>query len=371
MTTDTTDVDRAEEVAASGRRRPVPIAVVAAAAAAALLAQACADATGPEGAVPVQLALENVPAADAGTMEGYRYGAWVVDAEGTVRLAGTFDPGADGRATVESPVPAPEHVMVTVELEGDGPPERPAQEKLIGGRFEGDSAALSVDRYLTAGVPLVEEPGSHALFTPSDNREFPYPSNETAGIWVFNVEGDTASGDFYVRMSTLSAGWEYEGWVVRDHGSEEEECWLTYGKFRPDIRGRLTGLDDLGFGPYSGRIQYMQDQGELLDYPGGDWVGNPHGYPPPCGLELPLDLNGQPEEGVPSPWTHVVTIEPAQHEEHETGRSPDEIDPTARDPFFVRPYRNPVGEAPHAEPREIEFNPGSLPRGTAVLGGGG
>lgn len=347
---------------------PASLTTIAAAVAGAILLQACADATGPEGgAVPLRLSLENVPAADAGAMEGYRYGAWVVDAEGTIRLAGTFDPGDDGGATVESPVSSPEHVMVTVEQEADAPPERPAQEKLVGGRLEGDSAALTIDRYLTAGVPLVEEPGSHALFTPSDNP--PYPSNETSGIWVFNVEGDTTNGDFHVRMSTLSSGWEYEGWAVRDHGTEDE-CWLSYGKFRPDARGRLTGLDDLGFGPYSGRIHFMQDPGEVIDYPGGDWVGNPHGYPAPCGLDLPLHLNGDPETGAPSRWTHVVTIEPARHEEDETARSPDEIDPAEREPFFVRPYRNPIGEAPHAEPREIEFYPESLPRGTAVLGGG-
>jgi hypothetical protein len=85
-------------------------------------------------------------------------------------------------------------------------------------------------------------------------------------------------------------------------------------------------LDELGFGPYSGRIQYMQAPWDLLDYPGGDWVSNPHGYPDPCGRELPLDLNGQPEEGVPSAWTHVVTVEPARHEEHEEGVEPEGVD---------------------------------------------
>ena len=336
------------------------------------MAAACTEggSTGPEGSpVPIRLSLENVPSADASTMDGYRYAAWVVKSDGTIRPAGVFDPGSNGTATVESPVSSPEHVMVTVELDGESAPEKPAQEKLLGGRFEGDSAVLTIARYLTAGVPLVEEPGSHTLFTPSNNGTYgePYPSEETAGLWVFNVAGDTANSDFYVRMSTLSKGWEYEGWIVRDRGSDDE-CWLTYGKFRPDARGKLSGLDDLGYGPYSGRIQFMQDPTDWIDYPGGDWVSNPHGYPAPCGLELPLDLNGQPEQGVPSPWTHVITIEPAQHEEDETGRSPDDIgNPMEREPFFLRPYRNPIGEAPHAEPRDIEFYPGSLPRGAAVI----
>lgn len=354
------------------RDRPMSSRATLAAAlltAGAFVAAACGDATGPAGEpVPVRLSLENVPASGAGAMDGYRYAAWVVEGDGTIRPAGVFDPGSNGSATVESPVSSPEHLMVTVELAGDSPPERPAQEKLVGGRFDGDSAVLTIDRYLTAGVPLVENAGTHTLFTPSNNGTYgePYPSEETAGVWVFNVEGDTANSDFYVRMSNLSRGWTYEGWIVRDHGSEDE-CWLSYGKFRPDSRGKLSGLDDLGFGAYSGRIQYMQDPGDVLDYPGGDWVSNPHGYPAPCGLELPLDLNGQPEEGVPSPWTHVITIEPAQHEEDETASSPDEVDPMVREPFFVRPYRNPIGEAPHAEPRDIEFYPGSLPRGKAVI----
>lgn len=333
-------------------------------------AAACGEggSTGPDGSpVPIRLTLENVPAADAPTMDGYRYAAWVVEGDGTIRPAGVFDPGSSGTATVESPVSSPEHVMVTVELAGESPPERPAQEKLVGGRFDGDSAVLTIDRYLTAGVPLVEDPGTHALFTPSDNRELGYPSNEDSGLWMFNVEGDTANSDFYVRFSNLSRGWTYEGWIVRDHGSEDE-CWLSYGKFQPDSRGKAAGHDDLAFGPYSGRLQYMQDPGEIIDTPGGDFVGNPHGYPAPCGMDLPIDLNGDKNSGVESRWTHVITIEPAQHEEDETGSSPDDIEnPLEREPFFVRPYRNPIGQGYADEPRDIQFYPNSLPRGAAVI----
>lgn len=49
-----------------------------------------------------------------------------------------------------------------------------------------------------------------------------YPSNEDAGIWIFEMEGDVEEGDSYLPFGNLNEGWSYEGWIVRDHGSEDE-----------------------------------------------------------------------------------------------------------------------------------------------------
>ena len=110
--------------------------------------------------------------------------------------------------------------------------------------------------------------------------------------------------------------------------------------------------------------------------PGDDWIGNPHGYPVPGDLPLPLDLNGCVDfvddqgntllecrdiyEG-PSRFTHVITIEPI--------RDLDE-DPWLAQPFFLELYMNPVGEGHPAVKRVLEFQPQNLPVGTATLSTG-
>lgn len=326
--------------------------------AAAALLLACGEGPTPPGApAELRLTVENLPSPEAA--QGGEYEAWAIAADGSVHSAGRFDPGS-GQASLTSPLAEPEFVMITWEPPGDGD-DRPSQQKLIGGRVVDGTADLGINRYLTAGVPLVEEPGTHVLFTPSDNAELGYPSNEDAGIWVFNIKGDTASGEFYLRYSNLSRGWQYEGWMVRDHGTEDA-CWLSYGKFEPDANGRLTNRDDTGLGPYSGKLDYERAMPEEIVFPGDDWVANPLGLPKPCGLDLPLDLNGEPALGIESRWTHVVTVEPATEEDEPH---------LEREPFFLRPYRNPIGEGPADEPRTVEFYPESLPRGTATLVPGG
>lgn len=332
-----------------------PRALALITAATALAVAGCTEsATAPdEAATSLEIVLDGAPALEP---SAGNYEAWVVGADGTIRSAGRFEAAGDGRITTPSPVARPEHVMITVEPPGDSD-DRPSEQKLIGGRVDGTTAELTIDRYLTAGVPLVQEPGTHALFTPSDNPELGYPSNEDGGIWLFNVRGDTVAGDFYLRFSNLSRGWTYEGWVVRDVGTPDA-CWLSYGKFTPDSRGKLKGRDDLGLGPYSGRIDYRRAMPEEIDMPGGDFVGNPHGLPAPCGLEPPLDLNGDRNAGVESRWTHVITIEP---------RTEDDEPDVGREPFFLRPYRNEIGQGFADEPRAIEYHPGTFPRGKARI----
>lgn len=287
------------------------------------------------------------------------YEAWVVDSEGALHSAGRFSP-ANGRAVVTSPIANPVELVVTVEPPGDDD-RLPSIHTLLGGPFENGAAELDVVWYLTPAVPLEEEPGTHVLFTPSDNQELGYPSFEDAGIWLFNIKEEiTKQNSFFVHFTPLNEGWIYEGWIVKDHGSPEA-CWISYGKFEVNSFKEAGARDDTGLGPYSGQLEFRTAMEEEIYFPGDDWLANPHGFPVPCGLELPLDLNGQPHLGIPSPWTHVITVEPT----FDRG----EVTWDAR-PFVVQPYRNPFGEGPPEEPRIIEFVPEAVTGGTARLVGG-
>lgn len=81
-------------------------------------------------------------------------------------------------------------------------------------------------------------------------------------------------------------------------------------------------------------------------------------------LTLPFDLNGQRADEpplfqeIPSRWTHVITIEPMfdRGEDFLTDR-----------PFPMQPYRNPYGQGPPNEGREVEYHSEFVPSGTATL----
>jgi hypothetical protein len=306
--------------------------------------------------VDVDLALSGLRPVDPAT-EG-TYEAWAIGSDGVIRSAGRFVLPPDGRVTVRSPIENPEHFMLTVEPPGDVD-EQPSPHKLLGGRFSGATAQLDVNRYVTAGIPLEPNPGSHVLFTPSDNGELGYPSYEDAGIWVFNIKGDTADGSFYIKLTPLTAGWAYEGWAVRDYATDSA-VWVSYGKFAPDHFRRVNRRDDTGLGPFSGQLDYRRAMPQEIVFPGDDWVANPYDLPVPGDLSLPFDLNGNFAEGSPSRWTHVITIEPWGPQ-----REP-EMPVDAR-PFLLQPYRNAIGEAPWDEPRVIEYHAELLPRGTATI----
>lgn len=340
-----------------------------------LLAACGDDATGPPilETVPLELDVVNLARLDPATDGSYE--AWVIDAEGGIRSAGRFTvSGRDSqRVALESPIRNPTDVMVTVQ-QPDDPAGQPSMLKVMGGRVSGGTATLDVNRYLTAGVPLEERPGTHVLFTPSDNLELGFPSNEDSGIWLFNIDPDVGVPDslnpaFYLTFTPLTRGWAYEGWVVRDHGTADD-VWFSYGQFEADAFRKARFRDETGLGPFSGQIDYREAMPREIQFPGDDWVANPLDIDVPGDVPLPLDLNGcladpgicaaARQEHGPSRYTHVITIEP--WEDRDT-------DPWARAPFFLRPYRNPIGEANYQTPREIGFFPADLPRGRARIGG--
>ncbi len=148
---------------------------------------------------------------------------------------------------------------------------------------------------------------------------------------------------------------------MRDYGAPDA-VWLSYGKFRPDETRQANARDDTGLGFFSGRTDHRFALGLQVRVPGDVWLSNVMNFPVPGDVALPIDLNGDAAAGTASRWTHVITIEPWG-----PNRDPEPAD-QAR-PFFVRPYRNAIGEAPADVPRVIEFDRSTIPTGSVRVTG--
>lgn len=328
---------------------------LASAAALALLAGCGAEGEplGPAGA-RLRLTLENLPALDA-AREG-SYEAWVVDGAGTPHSAGRFTP-AGGVAELANPIADARELWITVEPPGDAD-GAPSPQLLLRGSVRGGSGALGIEGAVTgAGLPFRAAPGQYTVFTPSDNAEHGYPSNEHAGIWLLNSTVISQGIDQWVRLTPLQPGWVYEGWMVRDLGLPGE-VWMSYGKFTPSIDGAVNRRDHNGWGPFSGVDDYVTAGAE--DYPGDDWVANPFGFPVPGDLPLPVDFRERDAAGQ-FRWWHLITVEPAWNLT--------QAEPVSSErPFLLRPYRDrfrmiypdnrDIGRG-----RPISLDPAGIPRG--------
>jgi hypothetical protein len=306
--------------------------------------------TTPTGSARIVIAT-SLPALDP-ARDG-RYEAWAIDASGSFHSLGRFNAG--GTITVANPAGGVVGIEVTLEPPTDAD-ALPSAQVLLRGTMLGGRAELGYQGAITQNdLALRAAPGQFTMFSPSDNDTLGYPSNEEAGVWLFNMApGQTEQKDYYVRVTQLQAGWTYEGWMVRDLG-QAGAIWLSYGKFLPDWTGALNQPDDTGWGPFSGVVDYQRAR--LEDFPGDDWISNPLHLPWRTELPLPLDLREKDTQGRMR-WTHVITIEPV------TDRG--EAITTER-PFFLRPYVDPFGDLPPGTARVITLHTETLPHGTATL----
>ncbi|HEX9705199.1 MAG TPA: anti-sigma factor [Gemmatimonadales bacterium] len=295
----------------------------------------------------LELTHTGLPVLDA-ALEG-SYEAWVIDAQGLAFSAGRFAPG--GSVTLTNPVSDVRAFEITIEPPGDGD-DQPSGQRLLRGAFRGGRADLEITGAVTQGeLSLRQQPGTFTMFSPSNNAADGYPSHEESGIWLFNVRPrETPQNDAWVRLTQIQSGWTYQGWMVRDVGAPDA-IWLSYGKFRPDQTGAVSGRDDTGWGPFSGVTDFLTAGEE--EFPGDDWISNPLNYPFPAALSLPLDLREQTAGGA-SRWTHVITIEPATNRGEAIG---------SERPFFIRPYYDPFGGGGPAVPRMITFHGETVPHG--------
>lgn len=280
------------------------------------------------------------------------YRVWVLDVAGVAHDAGAVGPGASSPLEFASPIGNGVGVEITVQ-----PPTNraagAARQVLLRGAFRNGIAHLSVVGALTRGtLPLRERPGQFTMFTPSNNHVGGYPSEEESGIWLFNMAPrDTEQNDMWVRLTPLTSGWVYEGWMVRDIGTASA-IWLSYGKFLPDAAGAVNRRDDTGWGPFSGVLDFLTAGEE--EFPGDDWISNPLSYPWPAGLPLPLDLREKRVDGSLR-WTHVITIEPASDRGEPIG---------SERAFPLLLYRDPFGDTGPGVARTITFDAARVPSAT-------
>lgn len=283
-----------------------------------------------------------------------RYEAWATDAAGRTTSLGTLDAAAGQAATLRVPFPAAQPASIAVTVQRPNDAGAPSTHVLLEGEWRGGRATLAVEGALTRGdLPLKRIPGQFTMFSPSDNFMNGYPSFEECGVWLFNMQPrQTPQNDQWVRLTSLTPGWIYEGWMVRDIGAPDA-IWLSYGKFLPDASGAIASRDDTGWGPFSG-VEDFATAGEE-EFPGDDWFSNPLGFPFPSVLSLPLDLREKDATGA-SRWTHVITIEPISDQGEPIG---------SERPFAIQPYRDGFGDAAPGVPRTITFRPEGVPGGEA------
>lgn len=280
------------------------------------------------------------------------YEAWATDAAGRTVSLGTLDVTGAGTATVRAGFPAASPASIFVTVQRPGAAGAPSEQRLLQGSWRNGRATLAVEGALTRGdLPLKQVPGQFTMFSPSDNHLNGYPSFEECGVWLFNMQPrQTPQNDQWVRLTSLTPGWTYEGWMVRDIDAPDA-IWLSYGKFLPDAGGAVSSRDDTGWGPFSG-VEDFQTAGEE-EFPGDDWFSNPLGFPFPSVLTLPLDLREKDATGA-SRWTHVITIEPITDKGEPIG---------SERPFAIRPYRDGFGDSAPGTPRTITFRPQGVPGG--------
>ena len=291
------------------------------------------------------------------------YELWLYSAAGDPVSGGRFelgatDAGAPASVAFDLPVADPSRIVVTVEPLGDAD-GRPSPHALLGGRFDGRTARLSIAGSVTDGRPLESEPGHHSLFTTSNNVEFGYPSLEHSGLWLFSISVlVNKHRTREVKLTPLQRGWLYEGWIVYRQGTPDE-VWISYGKYRPDPYGLLTSRDNTGSGPFSGDDDYVN--GGVEDVPGDEWtttrIADHFGLRLPGGLQVPLILNAVEAATGAAVWHHAITIEPAFDEDEPL---------TGERPFLLRPYRNAIGAGGPGVPRKILYL-GNDPFGEARL----
>jgi len=285
-----------------------------------------------------------------------RYDAWLADANGAaLRLGVVADPAVASTFMLPREVRAGDELWITLEQSGEAS-SAPSSQRLLRGAFSGAHADLSIVGAVTEkGLALRAKPGQFTMFSPSDNGAHGYPSNEESGVWLFNMQPrETEQGDMWVRLTQLTPGWTYEGWMVRDIG-QAGAIWLSYGKFLPDYTGAVNSRDDTGWGPFSGVVNFRTDGEE--EFPGDDWISNPLNLSFPAQLSLPLNLREKNASGQLR-WTHVISIEPVWKRGEAVG---------SERPFVVRPYQDSFGDAAPGVARTITFHPEAVPRGQADL----
>lgn len=186
----------------------------------------------------------------------------LVNLSGQVVPNGVFNTGID--------LSGASAIVITIEPSGDTD-TKPTDTHYLAGAVLDGVASLTVGSAPALGNDFRDASGKYILATPTDGPN----TNEKSGVWFLDLSsGSPAVG---LRLPTLPAGWEYEGWAVINGKP------LTTGRFTSG-----NGADKSA--PYSGPQPGPP-------FPGEDYLVNA-----PSGLKFPTDLSN---------GTVVISIEPS------------------------------------------------------------
>lgn len=160
--------------------------------------------------------------------------------------------------------------ILTIEPVPDNNPG-PSGIKILGGKFTGISADLSVAYDAALGNNFMSASGKYILATPTTNT----PDDELSGMWFLNLSSGTPGVG--LNLPQLTTGWVYEGWAILDGKAVSSGTFTAVNM--SDNSAIFSGTDDSGYA-----------------FPGEDFVMSA-----PTGFTFPTDLSG---------GTLVITIEP-------------------------------------------------------------
>ena len=190
--------------------------------------------------------------------DGYVYEGWII-VEGEPVSTGRFSVDGEGNASLGSfdveqgdADRATKFVLTIEPEEGDDP--APSATKLLGGDFDGDSAALSVADGAALGDDFTGAGGQFLLETPTSEAADDYAN----GIWFLDANAGTPTLD----LPELPEGWAYEGWIVFEDGP------VTTGRFT-----KGSGEDSDGAGPTAGPLGFPAFPGQDFIEPAMSLVG--------------------------------------------------------------------------------------------------
>lgn len=312
---------------------------------AAVMLTACSEDPAAPGSANLSVTFTGLASLTEGSYEG-----WVIDQAGNPNSTGTFTLSANGTHQFTSPVSDPTMFVLTVEPPDDSDPA-PSDQKILGGPFVNGTASLTSLGFVSTdtNADFASSPGTHVLLTPTT----PTDTDNDGGIWLLNPPAPGGAPTGSVTLPVLASGWVYEGWVVFELGTAQQTA-ISYGKFRPQTDGALSGRDDNAAGIFSGA---PGDLSAGPPFPGGDFV-LANGNTVPGSVTLPADFNADDVITGDSQWTHVISIEPAFDE----GEA--ELESV---PFLLKPFGNPFGDGGPTDPRTINQMV-ALPGGTVTIG---
>lgn len=218
--------------------------------------------------------------------DDYVYEGWII-VDGQPVSTGTFSSVTFPQSFLVNTIQLNNATRFVLSIEPTIDPDpAPANTKVLVGDFSGSTATVNSNIV----ADFSSSAGTYILATPTDGPA----NNEFSGVWFLdNSSGSAVSG---LNLPVLSAGWQYEGWVVFN-GTP-----VSTGTF---IDPAMAD-DNAATSPFKGTT------GNGPGYPGEDYVMGTA-----AGVVFPTDLRGKTVvisvEPLPDNNTAPFTLKPLAH----------------------------------------------------------